>query len=103
MRCASYVENYENWVEALKPGHVFVGDYQFVSARPDKLIHDIMEFVGVTNSAAPTSDLSHKVVNPSGAKKVPDRWRAHLLDLLGEKRQSAQDYFSMQWANPGNL
>jgi len=86
LRCARYVENFENWKTRLKPGHLFVGRFDDIGSRPRQLLLDVMSFLGVECSAQFVSADVARAVNPTGRDRIPGTYLAVLEDLLGEER-----------------
>lgn len=97
MRCARYVANHDNWASRLQPGNLLVGAFDDIASRPEVLLRQIMDFLGVNSDQRYIGRLAREVVNPTGGQRIPERWRAWLLELLAEEREKTANRFQMNW------
>jgi hypothetical protein len=82
LRCAQYAENIENWSSRLAAGHLYVGRFDDVTARPAALLAEICRFLGVRSETRFLGRAVHRPVNPTPPEPVPVRYRAMLTELL---------------------
>ena len=45
LRCANYVDQYDQWSAQLRPGHVMVGAFDDIRTRPEELLLDVMRAI----------------------------------------------------------
>jgi hypothetical protein len=90
LRCAQYATNFENWRSRLQPGHLYVGRFDDIGARPKELLLDVMSFLGVESSERFLGDDVAAAVNPTGGDRIPPKYRAVLEELLGPERVRLQ-------------
>lgn len=82
LRCAQYAENIANWSARLTAGHLYVGRFDDVTARPASLLAEICDFIGVRSEPRFLGRAVHRSVNPTPPEPVPDRYRAMLTGIL---------------------
>ncbi|MDX8354318.1 sulfotransferase domain-containing protein [Cognatiyoonia sp. IB215182] len=97
LRCAAYVNNHENWTSRLRPGHLQVCCFEDIANCPASLLIQVFTFLGVSADRKYVSRRAGKVVGTFGKKEIPDRWRSFLLELLGDERKRAADFFDRPW------
>lgn len=82
LRCAQYAENIANWSARLTAGHLYVGRFDDVTARPALLLAELCRFLGVRSESRFLGRAVHRPVNPTPPEPVPARYRAMLTELL---------------------
>lgn len=97
LRCAQYVENFDNWRARLRPGHVFVGVFDDIATRPEALLREAMQFLGIDSDARYIGALAREEVNPAGGRGIPERYRAMLEELLAADRRKLEERFGLRW------
>jgi hypothetical protein len=93
LRCASYVDNYDHWAAALKPGNLFVGLFEAIRLQPENLLLDVMSFLGVKRDSRYVGSSARTTVNPTSGEQIPERYRRFLEDLLGAERERLRQRF----------
>ncbi len=88
VRCARYAENLANWRSALGDDNVFVGRFEEVSARPVKLMCEVMSFLGVSADPRFAGRSVNTAVNPAGGSAIPPRYREMLERILSEELEA---------------
>ena len=97
-RCAHYVENHDNWAAALQPGHVFTGHFDDITTRPQDLLLDAMNFLGVRRDPRYIAAGVSEPVNPTGTSKIPEQHRRFLDDLLAPDVARLKERFGRRWS-----
>jgi len=97
LRCAQYAKNYENWSACLAKGHLFVGKFDDVAARPVQLLGDICRFLAVRDDRRYLGRAVDRPVNPTAAEPIPERYRAMLSRLLAAEIEELERKFEMTW------
>ena len=46
LSCSRYSENYDNWSTRLLPGHLLLGRFDDIAVHPERMMLDIMRFIG---------------------------------------------------------
>jgi len=96
-QCARYVEQHDNWSACVKPGHLLVGLFDDIAARPEQLLLRVMSFLGVTSDPRYIGSLAREAVNPTAASKIPQHYRRFLEDLLRPDLDSLRERFGLSW------
>lgn len=97
LRCAQYAKNHENWSACLAKGHLFVGKFDDVAARPVQLLGDICRFLAVREDRRYLGRAVDRPVNPTAAEPIPERYRAMLSRLLVAEIEELERKFEMTW------
>jgi sulfotransferase family protein len=98
-RCARYVDNIDTWSAALQPGHLHVAVFDDIDARPEKLLLEVMSFLGVRSDRRYIRPAVRQAVNPTGSSRIPERYRRYLEDLFAEELKSLQRRFGLSWSS----
>lgn len=95
LRCARYAENVDNWAARVGEGHLFIGKFADVSARPAALLADICRFLGVRSDPRFLGRTVHTPVNPTPPEPIPARYHAMLTDLLQKDIVKVRERFGV--------
>jgi len=97
LRCAQYVENYDNWNARLKAGNLFVGIFDDIARRPEELLREAMNFLAIDSDDRFIGALAREEVNPAGGRPIPEDYRAMLIELLAADCQKLEARFGLRW------
>lgn len=97
LRCARYVENYDNWVARLQPGNMFVGVFDDVARRPEEMLREAMNFLGIDADDRYITDLARTEVNPTQGSRIPEEHKRFLEELFADERRLLRERFSLSW------
>ncbi|HYD49903.1 MAG TPA: sulfotransferase [Terriglobales bacterium] len=97
LRCAEYVENYDNWAARLQAGHLFVGFFDDIATRPEAFLTDVMNFLGIRADPRYVGRLARAEVNPTGRSRIPEHHRRFLEDLFREQDRKLKQRFHLEW------
>ncbi len=97
VRCAQYVRNFDRWSERLPAGHVFVGVFDDIASRPEALLREAMNFLGIDPDEKLIGALAREEVNPTARSRIPDVHREFLEDLFRDDRAALRDRFGLSW------
>jgi hypothetical protein len=100
-RCARYAENIDNWSARLQPGHLLVCMFDDIGSRPQELLLEVMAFLGVKSDRRYLSSRVRTPINPTGASKVPERYRRFLERLLKDDIGALRERFGLSWPPAG--
>jgi hypothetical protein len=81
----SYVELLRIWTAELKPGHLFVGDFEMIASRPDELLTGLHRFLGVRSGPRYFNRHLTERINPAGDGGIPESALASLTAALAEE------------------
>lgn len=95
LRCAHYADNIDHWTTRLAEGHLFIGKFADVSARPAALLADICRFLGVRSEARFLGRTVDTPVNPTPPEPIPARYHAMLSELLQADIASVRERFGV--------
>lgn len=96
-QCARYVDNCDNWAAALKPGHLLVSFFEDVQAQPERLLLEVMSFLGVSSNRRYLGNNVRESVNPTVGTRIPEQYRRFLEDLFAPDLAKLQDRFGLSW------
>jgi hypothetical protein len=96
-QCARYVEHYDNWSGVFGAERVFVGHFDDITSRPEALLLDVMQFLGVRRDAKYIGSAVREAVNPTESSVIPERYRTYLNDLLGDDMRRTEARFGLSW------
>lgn len=95
--CAHYVDNYDRWASHLRPGHLRTWVFDDVQRRPEAMLTEVMEFLGVDGDRRFIGDLAREAVNPTASSHIPERHRHFLEELFAEDLRALHDRFGLSW------
>jgi len=98
VRCAQYVRNHDNWQQRLQPGHLFVGVFDDIATRPEEMLREAMQFLGIDSDQRFIGDLAREEVNPAGGSRIPEQYRVFLEELFADDMRALRDRFGLSWA-----
>ena len=101
LQCAHYVENYDNWAACVRPEHLFVGMFDDIERRPEKLLLDVMTFLGVNSDPRYIDREVRNPVNPTESSRIPEQYRRFLEELLRPDLESLRQRFGLSWSESG--
>ncbi|OFV92273.1 MAG: hypothetical protein A3J75_00875, partial [Acidobacteria bacterium RBG_16_68_9] len=96
-RCARYVENCDNWAAHLRAGHLLVCFFDDVQTRPEKLLLEVMSFLGVDSHPRYVGRDVRESVNPTEGAKIPEQYRRFLARLLEPDIKRLEERFGVSW------
>jgi hypothetical protein len=97
LRCAHYVDQYDQWAAYLRPDHVLVGAFDDIANRPEAFLLDVMRFLGVRAEQKYLDPSLREAVNPTGSERIPQQYRALLEELLSDDLRRLKERFGMSW------
>jgi len=98
LRCARYTEQIDNWSAYLHPRHLLVCLFDDVDTRPEALLREVMSFLGVKSDRRYISEEARKPVNPTASRRIPERYRRLLEQLLENDITKLRERFGLAWA-----
>lgn len=96
-QCARYVDNCDNWASALRPGHLLVCFFDDVQAEPERLLLEVMAFLGVTSDRRYLASDVRETVNPTEGTRIPEQYYRLLADLLAPDVAKLRERFGVSW------
>jgi hypothetical protein len=97
LRCARFTEQYDRWSAQLRPGHLFVGAFDDIAARPEALLLDVLRFLGVRAEGRYIDPAVRELVNPTESKDMPLQYRRLLEDALRGELDLLKERFGLSW------
>lgn len=86
---ADYATQLRHWTTALRPGHLFVGDFSMISDSPRALLQGLHRFLGVRTGEKYFNQHLEERINPAasegGGGGVPETARPRLEALLAHE------------------
>jgi Sulfotransferase family len=78
-----------NWREHLRPGHLFVGAFDFIASEPQRLLSAIHRFLGVATGVRYFGRHLHDRINPAPSGEFPPSMEQLFRNLL---EQESREY-----------
>lgn len=97
LRCAHYVDQYEQWSAHLRPGHLLMIPFDDVASRPEEIMLEVMRFLGVRAHRRYIDGSVRNPVNPTEASKIPPQYRVLLGDLFRDDFAKLKERFGLSW------
>ena len=101
LRCSRYSENYDNWSSRVLPGHLFLGRFEDIAVRPERLMLDMMRFIGARDDPSYVSASINEAVNTTSTSRISAYYRQFLEELFEDELNGLRDRFGFAWAGPG--
>lgn len=102
LRCAQYADQYDRWSAHLRAGHLFVGVFDDIGARPEALLVDVMHFLGIDADRRYVDRSVRSPINPTESRGMPAQYRRILEDVLGDAVSGIKERFGLAWpSSPG--
>ncbi len=84
LRCAHAGRMIAAWQRHFPASQLLVAAYDDVSRRPEELLIETMDFLGVSSGPRYVGAQARETVNPTSESRIPARHRAFLEDLLAD-------------------
>jgi sulfotransferase family protein len=97
-RCARYGETYDNWAAHLGAEDVLVRAFDEIGSDPERMLLDVMRFLGVRSDRRYIPADAGESVNPTAPSAIPAVHRRFLEDLLCEEIAELKTRFGFSWA-----
>lgn len=98
-KCGFYSDQVKNWKESLKEGHLLIGHYEDLSARPKEFVKDVFSFLEVDVNEKYISPTVGEVVNPAGKGKIPSRVHDFLVGMYREELKWLKENFNLDYTS----
>jgi hypothetical protein len=85
---ADYPAMIERWQAILKPGHMLLAPSSRIEAEPEKLISEILDFLGVLHTRPASKRHLVSRQNPTSGNAIPRHLRSELHRILGHRMES---------------
>jgi hypothetical protein len=99
-RCARYVRNYDNWVLHVGADRLLVRVFDEIASDPERLLLDVMRFLGVRSDRRYIGSDVRASVNPTVASKIPPQHRRFLEELFAADLRDLKERFGLSWPGP---
>lgn len=81
----------ENWRMHLHPGHLFVGAFDSIASKPERLLTAIHSFLNVTTGSKYFGRHLRERINPAPARQIPPTVERLLRDLLDQESREYRE------------
>lgn len=99
LRCAHYVDQYDRWSAALRPGNVLLCSFDEIASRPEGMMLDVMRFLGVEAASRYLDPSLREPVNSTESSPIPAQYRERLEELLAGDLARLKERFGYSWPN----
>jgi len=83
--CGHYTRMLGNWSGALKEGNLFIGNFEDVGTRPQKLLMELFEFLGVRPKEEYILGRAREQINATARVDIPEKFLEMLQNIYGEE------------------
>jgi hypothetical protein len=84
-KLGSYPTMIENWQAALRPAHLFVGDFRAIANEPERILSSIHRFLGVPTGSRYLGGHVREKINPAAVARIPPEADFYLRKLLADE------------------
>jgi len=91
LRRADYKAIIERWTKYLKPGHLLVTPAERIESDPEKLLSDVLGFIGADVTSAPSERHVITRQNATSGMQIPEEIQSTLQELLQPYIKSYED------------
>ena len=84
-RLADYDTMVDQWKKHLKPGHLFLGDFQKIKEAPSQILKEILSFLGVTTKALFQNRHLTETINPTDKVEMSEEIHAYLHQIFAKE------------------
>jgi hypothetical protein len=97
LSCGRYAANFGNWSSRLRPGHLFAGRFDDIAADPERMLRDVMRFLGVSDDARYVSRSARKRVNVTSRSRIEPRSKEFLKELFADELSWLDGRLGFAW------
>jgi hypothetical protein len=97
LSCSRYSENYDNWSTRLLPGHLFLGRFDDIALHPERILLDIMRFLGARDNPSYVDSSVNRPVNTTSVSRISAEHRKFLEELFRDELDRLRDRFGFAW------
>jgi hypothetical protein len=97
LSCGRYSENYDNWSARLSPGHLLLGRFDDIALQPERILRNIMRFLGVDDDPSYVDPSVHRPVNTTSVAPVSSSYKSFLEELFKDEMIRLRDRFGITW------
>lgn len=98
LECANYSGHIQKWSSYLPAENFYVGFHDDVVSKPEDMLLEVFEFLGVTPDPKYISDGVRKRINPTDQTKIPPHYQSMLEDLFKEEKVRLKEVYGRTWA-----
>ncbi len=91
LRCARYREQIETWGSVFPGDQMFVGFFEDIEGRPEELLRNVLDFLGVASDARFIPRTARRAVNPTIDADMPAAVRTMLEGILASECRSWEE------------
>lgn len=95
--CARYARNHDQWASRLRGGHLRAWIFDDVQRRPEALLTEVMDFLGVDSDRRYVGELARETVNPTAGAEIPEHHRLFLERLFDDELRTLKERFGLTW------
>ena len=98
LSCGRYSRNITNWSARLRPGHLFISRFDDIAAHPERMLRDVMRFLGVSDGRRYVAVSARNAVNTTSASRIEAESRAFLETLFADQFEWLDEHWGFQWS-----
>jgi Sulfotransferase domain len=100
LSCSRYSANYDNWSSRALPGHLLLARFEDIAVRPERMMLDIMRFIGARDDPSYVSASITQAVNTTSTSRISAHYRQFLEELFEDELNRLRDRFGFAWTGP---
>ena len=97
LSCGRYSRNVANWSARLRPGHFFAGRFDDIAMHPERMLRDVMRFLGVSEGQRYVNRTARSAVNATSTQRIEPDSRAFLETLFRDELVWLDERMGFKW------
>lgn len=97
IQCASYTSNIKRWRHMVRPGHVYIGNFDEIHENPTRLLTSIYEWLGLRAEQNLVPSTATKQINSTLQLEIPVRLRRILAAMFSEEMKRINTAYNYSW------
>ncbi|WP_309382924.1 sulfotransferase family protein [Cerasicoccus frondis] len=94
---ASFTKMIANWKARLQPGHLFIGRFDDLSARPAELMRDIFQFLQIDGRIQVDEAVNKNKIRISSKMDLPEKYRNLLKQTFADELALLASEYGYSW------
>jgi hypothetical protein len=97
LSCGQYGRNIGNWSARLKPGHLLAGHFDDIATHPERMLREVMRFLGVSDDRRYVNRSARRPVNTTSASRIEPDSKSFLEQLFADELKWLGERLEFKW------
>ena len=95
--CGQYSRNVDNWSARLRPGNFLAGRFDDIAAHPERMLREVMRFLGVSDDRRYVDRSARSPVNTTSASRIEGESKTFLEKLFADELKWLGERLGFTW------